>query len=343
MNNSGARQQFFCDHGKNHCFSEGDEGKLPGSPSRILLVVSQVTLRHLRYFIATAECGKIQDAAEKVYMSPSAVANAIKNLEEILGVKLFERHRTGVHLTYDGHRFLDDARSILRLLNDSIFEFQNKTTHVEGELVLGASVAVIGYFLSVPLSQFERIYPNVKIRLVENARSDLERQLRSGEIDIAFIITSNISASKGLEIHTLFRSERTVWCAEGHRFSSITKVSLEDIEKERYIMLSLDEAETNISQIWRRYGRKPNTWLKTQSVEAVRSFIAREQGVTILSNLLYRPWSLDGTRIISKPIVEPVPTMNLGIVWRRDRDPTPQSQCFIEFMKRALNEKNQSV
>lgn len=302
-------------------------------------VDSQITLRHLRYFIATAESDKIQVAAERVHMSPSAVANAIRNLEDILGVRLFDRHRTGVHLTYDGHRFLDDARSILRLLNDSIFEFQNKTTHVGGALVLGASVAVIGYFLSVPLSQFERIYPNVKVRLVENARSDLERQLRDGEIDIAFIITSNISISEGLEIHTLFRSERTVWCAEGHRFSSIPKVSLEEIEKERYIMLSLDESEINITQIWRRYGRKPNVWLKTQSVEAVRSFIAREQGVTILSNLLYRPWSLDGTRIVSKPIVEPIPTMNLGIVWRRDRNPTPQLRQFIEFMKRTLSEK----
>lgn len=302
-------------------------------------MVSQITLRHLRYFIATAECGKIQAAAERVHMSPSAVANAIKNLEDILGARLFERHRTGVHLTYDGHRFLDDARSILRLLNDSIFEFQNKTTQVGGDLVLGASVAVIGYFLSVPLSQFERIYPNVKVRLVENARSDLERKLRSGEVDIAFIITSNISISEGLEVHTLFRSERTVWCAEGHRFSSTPKVALEEIEKERYIMLSLDEAETNITQIWRRYGRKPNIWLKTQSVEAVRSFIAREQGVTILSNLLYRPWSLDGTRIVSKPIAEPIPTMNLGIVWRRDRNPTLQSQYFIEFMKRTLSGK----
>ncbi len=305
-------------------------------------MVSQITLRHLRYFIATAECGKIQDAAEKVYMSPSAVANAIKSLEDILGVKLFERHRTGVHLTYDGHRFLDDARSILRLLNDSIFEFQNNTTQVSGELVLGASVAVIGYFLSVPLSQFERIYPNVKVQLVENARSDLERQLRRGEIDIAFIITSNISVSEGLEVHTLFRSERTVWCAEGHRFSSIPNVSMEEIEKERYIMLSLDEAEANITQIWQRYGRKPNIRLKTQSVEAVRSFIAREQGVTILSNLLYRPWSLDGTRIVSKPIAETVPTMNLGIVWCGDRVPTPQSFYFIEFMKRIFNEKAQS-
>ena len=60
---------------------------------------NSLTLRHLRYFIATAETGKIQLAAEKVHMSPSAVADAIKNLESILGIDLFDRHRYGVILT----------------------------------------------------------------------------------------------------------------------------------------------------------------------------------------------------------------------------------------------------
>lgn len=305
-------------------------------------MAAPVTFRHLRYFIATAESGKIQEAAERVHMSPSAVADAIKNLEEILGVKLFERHRSGVNLTYEGHRFLDNAQSILRLLNDSIFAFQNRTIDVAGDLVLGATVSVLGYFLPIPLSQFEKIYPNIRVSLIENTRRALEQQLLAHEIDIAFMITSNISITEGVEVHTLFRSERTLWCAEGHRFAAMDKVPIAEIEKEKYIMLSSDEAEENIDQIWRRYGRRPDIRLKTQSVEAVRSFIAREQGVAILSHLLYRPWSLDGTRIISKPVEEPIPTMNLGIVWNGGNTHSPAVRHFIDFLKRELREKTQS-
>lgn len=318
----------------NYFFQKANAVALSGILFENLLMANPVTFQHLRYFISASECGKIQAAAEKVHMSPSAVAGAIKDLEEILGVRLFVRHRTGVSLTYDGHRFLGSARSILRLLNDSIFDLQNETTHVSGELALGASVSVLGYYLSAPLSQFERIYTNVMVRLVENTRKALERKLCNGEIDIAFIITSNINTTEGMNIHTLFRSERTVWCAEKHRFSSMPKVPLAEIEKEKYVMLSLDEAETNINQIWRRYGRKPDIRLKTRSVEAVRSFIVRGQGVTILSHLLYRPYSLDGGRVISKPIEEPVPTMNLGLVWRGNRQLTLPAHHFIEFLKR---------
>ena len=294
---------------------------------------SSLTLRHLRYFIATAETGKIQLAAEKVHMSPSAVADAIKNLESILGIDLFDRHRYGVILTYDGHRFLNSAQRILNMVDDSIFAFQNQKKNTEGRFILGASVSVVGYFLPIPLGQFEKIYPKVKVNIVENSRDALEEKLRAREIDIAFMITSNIKTAEGLEVETLFRSTRTLWCAESHRFAKMDKVPLAEIAKESYIMLASDEAESNANQFWKMFALKPNIRIKTQSVEAVRSFIARESGVAILSNILYRPWSLDGTRILSKQIEEPIPTMNLGVVWNSNRSLPLIQQQFIDFLK----------
>lgn len=300
---------------------------------------SPITLRQLRYFVATAETGKIQLAAKKVHMSPSAVADAIKNLEDLLQVKLFERHRTGMRLTYDGHRFLDNSRSILRRVDDSIFAFQNETANISGRLRIGASVTVLSYLLAGPLSQFERIYPTIDIELVEDSRVNLELGLRSDNVDLAFIITSNLSSQRDLKVHGLLRSERTLWCAEEHRFSDYEKIPIKEIEKERLILLKLDEAEQNIIQIFKRYGCKYDIRFRTASVEAIRNFVARNQGVTILSDLLYRPWSIDGTRIINRPIEEPVPTMNLGIVWRENNI----NQClalFIDFLKKELLSKS---
>ena len=149
----------------------------------------------------------------------------------------------------------------------------------------------------------------------------------------ASMMTSNIKAAKVLEVETLFRSTRTLWCAESHRFAKMDKVPLAEIAKESYIMLASDEAESNANQFWKMFALKPNVRIKTQSVEAVRSFIARESGVAILSNILYRPWSLDGTRILSKQIEEPIPTMNLGVVWNSNRSLPLIQQQFIDFLK----------
>ncbi len=292
-----------------------------------------ITLRHLRYFIATAETGKFQLAAEKTNMSASAVADAVKQLEELLGIPLFDRHSKGVTLTYDGHRFLNNSSSIIKQLDDSIFAFQNETLNVEGKIVLGASVSVMGYFLPKPLAEFEKVYPNVQIEMIENSRALIEKDLEQGKIDLAFIITSNVSISESTEIETLFRSKRTLWCSENHRFAEMETVPMQEIAKEKYIMLNTDESENNTKLIWDQFSLRPNIRVRSTSVEAVRGYIAGERGVAILSDLLYRPWSLDGTRIISKTIEEPIPTMNLGIVWNRNRQLSQAEQHFIDFFK----------
>ena len=301
---------------------------------------SAITFRHLRYFIATAETGKFQLAAEKTNMTASAVADAVKHLEKLLGIKLFERHSKGVSLTYDGHRFLNNSNSIIKLLDDSIFAFQNETLNVEGNITLGASVSMMGYFLPKPLGEFEKVYPKVRIEVIENSRERLEQQLLDGQIDLAFVITSNVSLSENenIEVATLLRSKRTLWCAENHRLADIEKVQMNEIADEKYMLLVSDESEVNTHLIWDHFSLKPNIRARSTSVEAVRGFVASERGVTILSDLLYRPWSLDGTRILSKTIEGAIPTMNLGIIWNRNRQLSSAEEHLIEFFKR--NSKN---
>lgn len=303
---------------------------------------SAITFRHLRYFIATAETGKFQLAAEKTNMSASAVADAVKHLEELLGVKLFERHRKGVTLTYHGNRFLNNSSSIIRLLDDSIFAFQNETLNVEGKITLGASVSVAGYFLSKSLGEFEKVYPNVQIELIEDSRELLEQHLLDGKIDLAFVISSNVSISEQIELETLFRSKRTLWCSENHKFADMEKIRMQDIAKEKYMMLASDECEENINLIWDQFALKPDIRVRSMSVEAVRGFVAAERGVTILSDLFYRPWSLDGTRVVSKQIEEPIPTMDLGIVWKRNKQLSSAEENFIEFFKRDSKSRDYS-
>lgn len=303
---------------------------------------SAITFRHLRYFIATAETGKFQLAAEKTNMTASAVADAVKHLEQLLGIQLFDRHSKGVTLTYDGHRFLNNSTSIIKLLDDSIFAFQNETLNVEGRIVLGASSSVVGYFLPKPLGEFEKVYPNVQIELIENPRELLEQHLLDGKVDLAFVLTSNVSTSENIEIETLFRSKRTLWCAESHKFAGMKKIHMREIAEEKYMMLTRDESEANINVIWNRFSLKPDIRARSTSVEAIRGFVASERGVAILSDLLYRPWSLDGTRVLSKVIEEPIPTMNLGIIWNRSRKLTSAEEHFIEFFKRNTKNRDSS-
>jgi DNA-binding transcriptional LysR family regulator len=64
-------------------------------------------------------------------------------------------------------------------------------------------------------------------------------------------------------------------------------------------------------------GLKPNISMRTTSVEAARSLVATSAGLSILPDVLYRPWSLDGDRLEVRSILEPMPTLEVGIAWRR--------------------------
>lgn len=96
-------------------------------------------------------------------------------------------------------------------------------------------------------------------------------------------------------------------------------------------MLTVDEAAHTTLRYWNRTDYQPNTRLRTSSIEAVRSIVANGQGVTILSDMVYRPWSLEGKRIETIIPAEPVPSMNIGLAWRKGVELTPAMRLFREY------------
>src|SRR3546814_5355272 len=64
-----------------------------------------------------------------------------------------------------------------------------------------------------------------------------------------------------------------------------------------------------------------NVAMRTSSLEALRGLVAYGFGVSILSDLVYRPWSLEGKKIVAIPILDPVPPMDVGLLWPREKAP----------------------
>jgi DNA-binding transcriptional LysR family regulator len=83
---------------------------------------------------------------------------------------------------------------------------------------------------------------------------------------------------------------------------------------------------------WRRSPHRPKVIFETSSVEAVRSMVATGMGVAILSDMVYRPWSLDGQRIEVRPVDGDVPTMDVGLGWRRGANMTAPARAFYEYL-----------
>ena len=295
-----------------------------------------LTLKQMRYFVAAAETGQISHAAMEMNISQSAVTAGIQGLEAQLGVKLLSRGAQGVSVTPEGARFLSRAKAIMAAVEDAERSPLGEETRVQGRLRLGVTYTVAGYFMARHYAAFRRSYPGITLELSEQPRAAIENALVTGGLDMAVMLTSNLANDAELASETLFRSRRRLWLPSDHPLLAHQSVPLADVAAQPYIMLTVDEANRTAGRYWDQFGLHPQTVFSTSSVEAVRSMVAAGMGVTILSDMVYRPWSLEGQRIEQRGLNEPVPSMDVGLTWARARPLSGPAHVFRAFLSLTL-------
>lgn len=293
-----------------------------------------MNFRHLKYFVATAESGQVSRAASALAISQSAVTSAIKELEAGLDAALFQRSSQGMELTDAGREFLASAKEILEKVEDAQ-RLTRRRSEVQGQISLAATYTVIGYFLPFHLDRLSRMHPGLDIQVNELNRESIEDGLLSNRFDMAVVLTSNLSNPE-LETETLLKSSRRLWVPNGHRFLKQNKATFEEISQEDYIMLTVDEAAHTTMKYWSRTSFRPKTKMRTSSVEAVRSMVANGQGVTILSDMVYRPWSLEGKRLETVPTDAEIPTMDVGLAWRAKTEFSQPMALLHDYFKQSF-------
>ncbi|MGD9866108.1 MAG: LysR family transcriptional regulator [Pseudodonghicola sp.] len=292
-----------------------------------------MNIRHLKYFVATAESGQVSRAATLLSISQSSVTGAIRDLEAELGTALFQRSAHGMELTEAGREFLASAREILEKLEEAT-KLTRRHSTVTGVISLATTYTVIGYFLPYHLDRLAHLYPGLEIRLSELNRESIEEGLLSNRFDIAVLLTSNLNNPE-LDSETLLRSNRRLWVPNNHRFQRRGKTGFKEISEEDYIMLTVDEAAHTTMKYWSLSNFQPRVRLRTSSVEAVRSMVANGQGVTILSDMVYRPWSLEGKRIGTVTTDPEIPSMDVGLAWRRGIEFSRPVSVLVDYFRQS--------
>lgn len=294
-----------------------------------------VTLRQLRYFVTAAESNQLSIAAATEHVSQSAITHAVQSLEETLGVQLFDRVPQGVRLTAEGHDFYHHARHILESVEDAMTKPRFRAHDLAGAVRVAASYTLLGYLLPELMARFRAGYPNVDIDLLDMNRHGIEEAVISGQVDLGMAILSNVRDRERFGHATLIRSRRQLWVAPTHPLAQVSAPSLRDIAAYKYILLTTDEGEESSLKYWHSNDLEPRIAFRTGSIEAVRGFVANGFGVTILSDMVFRPWSLEGKRIESRPILNAIPHMEAGILWNPENPHTKQARALQQFLVQA--------
>lgn len=294
-----------------------------------------LTLRQLRYFVAAAQTGQFSMAAANEHVSQSAITNAVLALEAGLGTRLFERLPQGVTLTPDGQDFYNHARRVLDAARDAVHMPPFRSHDMRGTVRIAASYTVLGYFLPELLARFRATYPFIEFDLRDMERKDIERAVLDGDVEIGVVLLSNVEKLNRFGSQVLIRSRRQLWLAPTHPLAQVDAPSLKDIAAHPYILITVDEGEQSTLRYWKKKGIEPNIAFRTSSMEALRGLVAHGFGVTVLSDMVFRPWSLEGKRIDARPITDVVPQMDAGMIWPKGAQLSAPATALQQFLIHA--------
>src|SRR3954453_22883836 len=191
-------------------------------------------LRHLRYFIAVAEERSVTRAAERLWLAQPGLSRQIRDLEQELGAKLFERHARGVELTEVGELFLERARTALAAVDSAGATGRDAAAGVVGTVRLGIALGTSWHLTASVLDEFAQARPRVELTLLEGYAGTLWQELRDGDMH-------TLISPRGFETSDL-RTLRTlnlgaepwvVMTSERHRLAVAGPVQSSDLEGEQ--------------------------------------------------------------------------------------------------------------
>lgn len=187
-----------------------------------------MTLRHLTIFIKVFDLGSMTAAAQALFISQPTVSQAISELENYYGIKLFDRLAKHLFITDKGAQLLSYARHITDLVTEMEQAMKNPDQH--GLIKVGASLTIANYLLPDLVSNFSQQYPLIKVQAITKNTKDIESLVMKNAIDFA-IVEGSIHSPDIIE--NVFMEDKLILvCGKTHflyNSKSISPLSLKDL------------------------------------------------------------------------------------------------------------------
>lgn len=241
-------------------------------------------LRHLRYFTAVVECKGYREASRRLHIAQPSISEAVSDLEDELGLKLFSRTHRNARLTPEGEIFYADAVRILQQAETAILTAKRAAQGKVGRLSIGFIGSATLSFLPDLIRRYKLEYPNVKLALHDLYPVEMDKAWDRGEIDIAITRMLSPERSKNLQSRVLLRDPLVAVLPRSRKLKT-KKVRLADLANERFILFHRQGAPGVFDTIvgaCRSQGFSPRVENEPNSMQTILSLVEAEEGVAIV-------------------------------------------------------------
>jgi DNA-binding transcriptional LysR family regulator len=286
-------------------------------------------LRHLRYFTAVVECNGYREASRRLHIAQPSISEAVSDLEDELGLKLFSRTHRNARVTAEGEIFYADAVRILQQAETAILTAKRAAQGKIGKLSIGFIGSATLSFLPDLIRRYKLEYPNVKLSLHDLYPVELDKACDRGEIDIAITRTLSVERSKNRQSRVLLRDPLVAVFPRSRKVKS-KKLRLADLANERFILFHRQGAPAVFDTIvgaCRSQGFSPRVENEPNSMQTTLSLVEAEEGIAIV------PASTSNLRSNGVQFVRLVPDLYLDLIvaWQLG-EPSVVVRGFLDFL-----------
>lgn len=298
--------------------------------------------KELEYILAIDKYKNITKASKSLYISQPSLSKYLKNLENNLGVRLFNRFGNSFVLTYAGEIYIKNAKEIIAIKERLLNELHDISDFKKGKINIAFPYTRGSYMIPETIPKFKEIYPNIEINLIENYSSNLEYLLLNSDAEIAILNTP--ITNKDIEYIDLGYEEIVLLASLNHPLSKkfynkkeedFPKVTIDEFLNDRFILQYETQRTGQIAQnIFKESKFTPKDAFYTRNLESSARLVSKDFGVcfvpvTHLKHLHLenvRAFSLKNSNTISK----------LVVAFRRGAYLSKPAKDYIEILKSSI-------
>jgi len=304
------------------------------------LADSRVKFRHLQCFLAVAQFGGVQKAAESLSITQPAVSKTVAELESILGVRLFERGRHGAVPTREGQLFLPHASACVSALRQGVDLLARAEGAASATLDLGILPTVATAVVPPALKLFAAQWPHVVVRMSTASNTELFTRLKAGTIEFAVGRLADPERMIGLSFEQLYREPLIAVVRAGHPLSTGTAPAAAMLE--RY-MVVLPPFGTLIRQsaesLLTAWGAPPlSSFVEMLSVSLGRALTLENDAVWFVPFSAVE-YELSRGELVRLPLPFAGTEEPVGLILRTDTQPSPAARALIDAVRNVARQR----
>jgi LysR family carnitine catabolism transcriptional activator len=297
-------------------------------------VTVDLSFRRLEAFVGVATLGNYSDAAEKLYVSQSAISRRIQDLEKELGTRLLDRGSRHVDLTPEGREFLGIAQSILEARERGIEQFKRYQQGLVGTLTIATIPTVAATLLPGLVRTFITEHPSVAVRITDGPDRTLYESVRSGEADFAIAaVLPEPTLQADLRVRPLLSDPFCAVFQRDHDLAQRQAVAWEELARQPLVSLTSESGvRVLIDHAFSNAGLQIDEIVEATSISTVEGLIVSGLGVAALPALVFN--LLSGEELVHRPLVDPILRRTIALITPRSGQLSPIASSFASMIAR---------